>query len=278
MNSDNLKKIYNDKLVEMDKLKKNEKDIFIYKDTNKKYQISNLTYEIEKSKLDYENSCSKVNKLLRELNSVRRFDEKVIYHSISDKNNYAMHGIFFTHFPKLLYQMFNFGFLSYYYLNNSDKLTIDSDKSNKNNYSYHEYYLSHRYTSISIKKEPDLDFYISPPPNSKDINITDIFDIEKETDGVWYPGKILSISWKNYNPYIFTEIDCMQYFTAKLSNSNFQNLVEMADFQNIKSDRGNWWVANQHLKPKGFTKEEFASFCQIRSFPKQQLEKLLYYL
>ena len=50
----------------------------------------------------------------------------------------------------------------------------------------------------------------------------------------------------------------------------------MSKFEDIGLDRGNFWVANLDKKPRDWTKDQYASFCQMRSYPKQQLEKLLY--
>lgn len=239
-------------------------------------QLSKIPYTNNSLLNDKNNEISEkkriIERLKNELRKLRYFNE-VIIHPVSNIDMYAKNGIFFLYMPILLFELYRFGFLSYSKLNNIDN--IEKDSISDNNYiSYYKFYESLNITYRNPNK--DIDYFINKHPHENQIGNKDIFLIEDELDGVWYPEDICFLSWKNINPFLLNSNEATSYFTEKISIPSLQKMILLSKFDYINKDRGNLWVADQYLKPQNWTKEQYASFCQMRSYPKQQLEKFLY--
>jgi len=162
--------------------------------------------ELEDSYKEYQNSWAVFNKkkdikrIEEELEIIKRFDE-VIIHPISDNDIFAKYGIFFFHMPEILYHLFNLGFMSYLKLNDPNKINEEKPFS-QNQISFFSHYASEsKYTN----NKKNFDVGIFSPPNRNSIGHKDIFEIQNELDGVWYPGEISSFIWKNHNPFLFNK-------------------------------------------------------------------------
>ncbi|KAF0705129.1 Aste57867_7127 [Aphanomyces stellatus] len=99
----------------------------------------------------------------------------------------------------------------------------------------------------------------------------------------WFPtGFDHGAVWAaGLNPLLCPREKTIEFFTHQLNSTTDRHLQWALECpQNAHqgaSDRGNLVYANIHMKPTTFSKKEFIAFGSLRSFPNQQMRKLLQY-
>ncbi|KAI8893829.1 hypothetical protein BC833DRAFT_652595, partial [Globomyces pollinis-pini] len=138
---------------------------------------------------------------------------------------------------------------------------------------------AHHYQTYSNRSSPNLNYLICPKnmvvpisfgPKTID-NISDVSQIS------WYPDQFesfLHVS-EGFN-WFHSDMKWTQiFFSETISDDKLQWVIDFPDTGTYSSSRGNYVFSQLEFKPNKLTKLQFYAVGSLRSFPNQQIRKLI---